>query len=223
MDAYALANRETSRELAAELTRYGGVNPFGKPCWRVVLAQNCVDQSFGVMRHMPCVSADADVTDIEPEKIEAGEFWTPRYHGKGWVLERWFPATAWGSALDWRLATAEDGVTRMMGEYPRQGGYYMVSEEYLEHCPGAGYWKGLIQRELRRMAEMPGDPARLLAQRLYEAQVAEERRNERYLDEVNAIHRSVVDPVLATVGSSAQRVRDEAAEAAGLQGNLAAG
>lgn len=223
MDACARAVRDTPRALMAEITRYGGLNPFGKPQWRVVLAQNVLEESHGVMRHMPLVSADADVTDIEPERVETGEFWTPRYDCKGWILERWFPSTAWGNSLDWRLATAEDGVTRMMGEYPRHGDYYMVSTEFLRECPSVGYWKDEIQEELRRMANLPGDPARLLEDRLREARLDEERRKERYLEEVNMIHRSVVDPLLATVGGTAQRVRDAAALAAGLQGNLAAG
>ena len=37
-----------------EITRYGGLNPFGKPNWRVVLGQNVREQCFGTMRHMPC-------------------------------------------------------------------------------------------------------------------------------------------------------------------------
>lgn len=223
MDRYAHALRDTPRALTAELARYGGLNPHGQPNWRVVLAANVLEQSFGVMRHMPLVTADSDVTDIEPEKVEAGEFWTPRYQQNGWILERWFPPTTWGSPLDWRLATAQDGVTRMMGEWPRHGDWWMVSEEFLPHCPPAAFWKAEIQRELKRMAALPGDPSRVLSERLYTARVAEERRRERYLEEVNYVHRGVVEQVTATVGARAQRVRDAAAADAGLSGNLAAG
>ena len=121
MDQEAKANRETPPALRAEITRYGGLNPYGKPQWRVVLAQNVLEQCFGVMRHLPMVSEDADVTDMAPELIEEGEFWIPRYSGKGWILERWFPTSTWGDQETWNNTYAEDGFTRMMGRFPRHG------------------------------------------------------------------------------------------------------
>lgn len=227
MDAFAHAIKDTPEALRREITRYGGLNPFGRSNWRVVLAQSVLEQSFGVMRHMPCVDPelhpDNVQLEVEPERIETGEFWTPKYSGRGWILERWFPAAVWGNSVQWRLETAEDGITRMMGEFPRHGDYYMVSDGYLAHCAPVGYWKQEIQKELRRIAEMNGNPERRLAEVLYMARVSEERRKEKFVDEVNAIHRSVTEPILATVGSTAQRVRDGLAERIGLMGNLAAG
>jgi hypothetical protein len=217
-------NRSTPRALREEITRYGGRNPFGGPNWRVVVAEDVIEYSRGIMRSMPDVSADADVTDIEPEKVEEGEFWTPRYPGvHGWILERWFPPEAWGEQDDWRLAAGEDGLTPMMGEWPRHGEYYMVSDDALAELPGPGYWKEQINEELRRLAEIPGNPARLLSETLYQARVSEERRKERFIDEVHARHVLLTDPMLATVGSTAQRIRDAVAEENGLRGNLAAG
>lgn len=221
MDAYAMAIWDTPAELLRELVRYGGTNPHGKPNWRVVLAQNVLDQSFGVMRHMPCVSAEAD-PDVEPERVDTGEFWTPRYQGRGWILERWFPATAWGTAAEWEQERAEDG-SRRMGEWPRHGEYFMVSETFLEHLPPADHWKQEIQKELRRMAALPGDPAMHLANTLYANRVREERRYQEFVDQVNAVHRQVIEPTLATVGGTAQRIRDHVAAGLGLEGNLAAG
>jgi hypothetical protein len=227
MDAFAHALKDVPVALHREITRFGGLNPFGKPLWRVVLAQNVLEQSFGVMRHMPCVSADAmpdnEIPDVEPERIETGEFWTPRYSGRGWILERWFPASVWGSLQEWRLATAEDGETRMMGAFPRHGDYYMVSDVCLPKCPSVGYWKTEIGKELRRMTAMHSDPSRRMNEALYMARIAEERRKERFTEEVNSIHRSVTAPILATVGRTAQCLRDGLAEQIGLRGNLAAG
>lgn len=111
----------------------------------------------------------------------------------------------------------------MMGKFPRHGDYFMVSLEYLSSPPSIEHWKREISKEIRRMAAMNGDPARRLAETLYLAKVQEEQRKEKYLEEVNRIHRSVTEPILATVGSTAQRVRDHLAAEIGLRGNLAAG
>lgn len=223
MDAYQLATRDTPRAVEREITRYGGLNPHGQPMWRVVLAQNVREQSFGTMRHMPRVSADADITDIEPERFESGEFWQPRYLNPGWILERWFPPAAWGSQEEWEQATSEDGVTRLKGEWPRHGEYFMVSEEALAEPPPIDHWKREIARLLREEAQAERDPATHLSQLLYLMRTGEQQRNEAYLGEVNYIHRGVVDPMLATVSRTAQRMREQLAGEIGLGGHLAAG
>lgn len=223
MDAEGLALRDTPQEVTREITRYGGLNPFGKPNWRVVLGQNVREQCFGTMRHMPCVSADADITGIEPERFESGELWVPRYSVPGWVLERWFPEHAWGSQDAWEAVTAADGVTRMKGAWPRQGDYFMVGEGPFTEMPPTEWWKKQIAQLLREEAAMPHDPAINLSRHLYMERVREEARREAYLSEVDYIHRSVTDPMLATVGRTAQRVRDRIAEDTGFSGHFSAG
>lgn len=223
MDAERLAMRDTPREVEREITRYGGLNPYGKPMWRVVLGQNVREQSFGTMRHMPRVSAEADIADIEPERYESGELWLPRYITPGWILERWFPPHAWGSQSDWEAVTSEDGTTRLKGEWPRHGDYYMVGEGPFDELPGISYWKQEIARLLREEAEMPHDPATNLSRHLYIERVQEEKRREAFRSEVNFIHQSVTDPVLATVGRMAQRLRDSIAAETGFEGHFSAG
>lgn len=221
MDPHQLAMRDTPREIEREITRYGGLNPHGKPAWRVVLAQNVREQCFGTMRHMPRVSADADITDIEPESYESGEFWVPRYMTPGWILERWFPAHAWGSQADWEAAEADDG-SRLKGEFPRNGDYFMVGEGPFAEMPSTDFWKREIARLLRAEANSPTDPATHLSQHLYLERVAEEARREAYRTEVDQIHRGVTDPLLTTVSRTAQRVRNELADEMGW-GHFAAG
>lgn len=217
-----LATQDTPREVEREITRYGGLNPLGRPAWRVVLAQNVREQCFGTMRHMPRVSVEADIADIEPERYESGEFWVPRYLTPGWILERWFPAHAWGSQSDWEAATSEDGVTKLKGPYPRNGDYFMVGDGPFVEPRSLSYWKGEIARLLRAEANSPTDPATHLSQHLYLERVTEQARREAYLDEVNHIHRSVTDPLLTTVSQTAQRVRQSLAEDLGW-GHFAAG
>jgi hypothetical protein len=222
MDPDRLAARETPREVQREVTRYGGLNPYGKPAWRVVLAQNVLEQSFGTMRHMPRVSAEADIADIEPERYESGEFWTPRYMTPGWILERWFPAHAWGSQDEWEQTTSEDGITKLKGGFPRNGDYFMVGDGPFGELPPVDYWKREIAKLLREEAEQPGDAAALMSRHLYMERVAEQARRDAYVAEVNHLHRAVTDPLLTTVSRTAQRVRNELADDLGW-GHFAAG
>jgi hypothetical protein len=227
MDAYRQALSRTPIGLQREMERYGGTNPFGRPMWRVVLTQCVLEQSFGVMRHMPLVSDDVeDAADVEPERISTGEFWTPRYQVKGWILERWFPAHTWGDVIEWRNSLAADGMTALKGDFPKHGDWWMVSTEALEECPSAAYWKDQIQRELRQMAaigEAANDPAMYLRMQLYAESVEKEAKEERFRDEVNAIHRGVTDPTLATVSRSAQQLRNGMMNEWGMDEHLAAG
>ncbi len=224
------ANRDVPETLRREITRYGGPSPFGTPMWRVVWAANVFREIHGAMRHIPRVSADADIEDIEPEKVEAGDFLTPRYQipeaaGRGAILERWFPAETWGTVAEWEAAESEDG-RRMMGEWPRQGGYQMASADFLREMPPADYWKRQIQQDIRariEAMEAGQDPAAYLAMELYRERQAEKQRGEHFTEEVNHLHRAVVDPMLATLGTTAQRVREEIREEIGLREHLSAG
>lgn len=228
IDLYRMALRDTPKDVVQEISRYGGTNPFGRPLWRVVLAQNVRDQRFGTMRNMPVVSAgmsEEALAEVEPESFESGEFCVPRYMEKGWILERWFPASTWGSQSDWEGQTSEDGETAIMGQYPRQGDYYQISVDGapFAELPPLDLWKTEISRFLREMAHQPTDPAQHLSNHLYLERQREQVRREAYLEEVNHIHRSVVDPTLATIGRTAQSIRDGLMAEHGWQGHLSAG
>lgn len=226
MNPTELATRDIAREIREEITRYGGSNPHGQPAWRVVWAQNVLEQSFGTISNMPRVGADIDVSEVsslEPQSFESGEFWLPRYMNKGAILERWFPATTWGTRGDWESEMAEDGITRLKGEYPRHGDYYMVSDQFYPEMPTIGFWKNEIQREIRRQANTPKDPAAYLSTILFVQRKTEEARRQAFLEEVNNIHRGQVEPLLATVGRTAQLVREGLLVEAGLEGHLSAG
>ena len=225
MNPCEMATRNIRPELAREITRYGGMNPHGAPLWRVVWAENVKEQSFGQMRHMPRIAADCDLNmaEVEPERFESGELWIPRYSERGAILERWFPASVWGSQMDWEQELAEDGQTRLKGAWPRHGDYFMVGDEFLKTMPPAGYWKGQIQKELRRQQNAPTDPGTYLATLLYIERATNQARGEAFAEEVNHIHRNNVEPLLATVSTTAQRLRDELMMEMGMDGHLAAG
>jgi len=225
MDLKSLPTRDTPRHIMAEITRYGGLNPFGEPAWRVVLAQNVKEQTFGTMRHMPVMNADMcdDVPEVEPESFSSGELWVPRYNEVGWILERWFPAHAWGTKTEWESETAADGVTQLKGAFPRHGDYFMVNDAFYLQQQGTDFWKCEIQKCLRDQEAMPGDPATVLGRNLYMHRAKQEQREEDYREEVNRLHRTVTDPILATIGSTAQKLRDQIRAEQGYDFHLAAG
>ena len=225
MNLRSLSTRDTPKHLLAELTRYGGLNPFGHPHWRVVLAQNVREQTFGTMRNMPVLDADAvdDCPEVEPESFASGELWLPRYNEAGWILERWFPAHAWGTQSEWESELAQDGVTRLKGAFPRQGDYFMVNDVFHKSQQSTDFWKACIQECLRRQETMPGDPATVLSRNLYLHRVKQEQKEEDYRNEVNRLHRSVVDPMLATIGRTAQCMRDQIRAEQGFDFHIAAG
>lgn len=218
-----LVHKNIPADLRNRITRYGGTNPHGEPLFRVVWAENVLEQSFGSMRHMPKVTPDSDLSHVEPERFESGEFWTPKYSGRGSILERWGPPEIYGSQAFWEQERAEDGVTPLMGEWPRHGGYFMISDEFYAELRPFDFWAEEIQKELRRQAAAPLDPVAYLSLRLYLLRVAEKDREEKFIEEVNQIHRGTVEPMLATVGRTAQLVRDDLMREAGLTGHLSAG
>lgn len=105
--------KDTPLWIGEELADYGGLSPDGQPLWRIVRAENCRQQCFGTMNHIdPAVLSgmtdETRPTDIVPDRIEEGEFWIPKYRVKGWILQRWFPASVWGTREKWEGERAKD-------------------------------------------------------------------------------------------------------------------
>ena len=135
--------RDTPREVTAKLLAWGGKNDCGEVNWRIVLAENVLVQRAGMWTefaedteqvHFETVGNDVryQTRQIAPDAIRIGMFWVPKYPCTGWILERWFPPSAYGSRQQWESALSQDNVTPMMGPYPERGGYFMLS--------GGGLW-----------------------------------------------------------------------------------
>ena len=226
--------RDTPADVTDKLLRWGGKNEYGDPNWRIILAENHLVQRAGMWTEFDEGTEQVQFEErahdvafktqqIAPTAIRIGMLWVPLYPCTGWILERWFPAHAWGSQSEWEHETAQDGVTRMMGQYPRHGDYYIVSEEFHAEQRSAEFWKGEIQKCLRAEEAMPGDPATMLSRNLYLHRWRQEQREEEYREEVNRLHRTVTDPLLATISKTAQLVRDKIRVEQGFDFHLAAG
>lgn len=219
--------KDTPQWIQDELTEFGGVNPHGKPHWRLVLAQNCRIRCFGTMNHIQpgVIEAMSDTTrptEIIPDRIEDGEHWVPRFREKGWILQRWFPARTWGTREQWEGEKAKDGRTRLLAAYPAAGDYMVMP---------CGPWERLAQVPDLRPAirsyllQQRADPVNwanhILAMTAMEAH-ERQAEAEAYADELATQYRIGVSSVLRSVSGAAQQVRNRVAESVGAV-NLGAG
>jgi len=221
--------KDTPEHIQTELRDYGGLSPDGQPIWRLVLAQNRKILCFGTMNHISINTSKlpefSRPTDVEPDRIEEGRFWVPRYDAKkvvGWILERWFPPHIWGTRNQWDGEKARDGRTRLLAAYPQRGDYMMMP---------AGPWKSISQvGDLKAAircynAQQRRNPVNwghyLQALSLWEEQERQQRADE-YYEELCAAHREVVANTLRTASESAQAFRNVVAEASAGGVNLGA-
>lgn len=208
--------KDTPEWIQAELREYGGLSPDGQPIWRMVLANNCRIHCFGTLNHIARsvqdFPEDAKPTDLVPDRIEEGEFWVPRYKVTGWILQRWFPSSAWGLREKWEGEKARDGRTRMLAAYPLRGDYMMMPCGPWKTIAEAGDLKAAIRcynvQQRRNPASWENHMAGMLA---FEEQ---ERQQlvEAYAEEIAAQHRLGLGSVLRSASESAQKFRNVVAK-----------
>jgi hypothetical protein len=132
---------------------------------------------------------------------------------EGWVLEKWFPASSYGTQAEWYAYKAIDGFTPMLGPYPECGDYEMVygpwlqipSTDALQRMIGQ-YCAGIQGR--RGTAESRAQEALLRYQ--YEEEQAEAKRKREY----DAMMRDHISP-LRSSSLAASRWRQELARRTG--------
>jgi hypothetical protein len=139
--------RDTPAYMVDALKGYGGTNLYGEPLWRVILAENHLVQRAGIWHEFdpndnqvdfgPMSRRDGSVNyqtkQLRPLSVSSAEMrWIPKYPCEGWILERWFPASCWGSKQAWEAVKSSDGVTPMMGPYPARGDYWMMKGPWVE-------------------------------------------------------------------------------------------
>jgi hypothetical protein len=202
--------KDTPAGVRKMLFEYGGRTPDGGPAWRLVLAQNCRIQCFGTMTHAPQAKdqTELDMRETKPDRIEEGAFWVRRYKCKGWILQKWFPASTWGTREEWESRKAADGVTRLHGKYPENGDYYMM----------AGPWRSIehvgnliveIQKVNRSQQKHPSNWDRVFREYLRQDREERESRIHEYETTLEIYRKTQILPVLKSTSSSAQRVRNE--------------
>ena len=205
--------KDTPDFILAELHEYGGESPDGQPIWRLVRAENCRIRCFGTLNHVnPDIvknwSETAKPTDLVPDRIEEGEFWIPRYRVKGWILQRWFPASMWGSKERWESEKAKDGRRRLLAAWPQSGDYMMMPCGPWKSWQDAGDLKAAIRTYNIQQRRNPVNwQNHLMAMTAFEEQERQQAADE-YAAEIAAMHREAFGSALRTVSESAQELRN---------------
>jgi hypothetical protein len=214
------ADRSTPDAVRKELGRFGGLNPYHRANWRLVLAQDRLVRRGGIFTTMP--SGDVAVMEIDPktfevhrrevkpEKVVTGYHDVPKYPVKGWVLERWFPASKYGTQSDWEAAKSSDGVTPMMGPYPHEGDYFMLAGPF-DRIPDIGDLKMAIQMHIREEEERPVGYNQMLLNEINADLEAEQKAYDKTLKDLAHFYDSEVEPILRGSSLGAGRIRNELA------------
>ncbi len=216
--------RATPQAVNDELLAYGLTSPDGQPIWRLVKAELCRVHCFGTRNHIQKGKLEAYENDevqwnekqeaeiketrlIEPDRIEVGEHWIPRYKFKGWVLQRWFPASVWGSRENWEGQRARDERTRLLAAYPSRGDYLMMAGPWPTILQ-AGDLKGAIRVYNLQQRSNPDNWANHLQAMTTFEKMERQQAADAYAEELAAQHRLGVGSVLRSVSSSAQKFRN---------------
>ncbi len=211
--------KDTPAWIQSELREYGGLSPDGQTIWRLVLAQNCRIHCFGTKNHMPDGFKHSQMSDdpeakgsLVPSRIEEGEFWIPRYRIRGWILQRWFPASVWGSKARWEGEKANDGRTRLLAAYPQRGDYMMMPCGPWKTIAEAGDLKGAIRCYNVQQRRNPVNwENHIQSMTVFEEQERQQAAAS-YAEEMATQHRLGVGSILRSVSTSAQKFRNVVAE-----------
>lgn len=228
-----LAPKETLRFIK----RYGGTNPYGHPNWRLVVAADVLVKEAGVWRDWAegLTTAEKGGLNFSPSKEVVGMNFqrydnkpirvvtevreTPKYpESDGWILERWFPASSYGTRQDWHSYKSVDGITPMLGPYPEEGSYEMQYGPWLK-TPAISTIQALISSYTNQMAHKRGTPESRAQEYLmrfqYQYDEAEKKRKAEYTammkDELTPMHSSSL---------AASRWRNRLAENAGISEHI---
>jgi hypothetical protein len=222
-------NIDTPKDYQEFVTRVGGKNPYGKPMWRVVLAQRCLRRSSGLLHSLP--SGDVSVFDVDakgkvhyqqPEDtVKSGEFYLPRYNAEGWIAERWFPASAWGTPEEWGQHKGEAGERLFHEPYPVQGDYFMLIGPF-EKLPEHSDIENALRMFEHEHDKRPTDFKKHFAQVLRDEETAREKRREKLEQDLMYMRKNELVPVLKSGSLEAQRYRNELNASIGDRSHLGA-
>lgn len=184
------------------LLRFGGTNPFGKPQWRLLVGLDRLVKEAGVYRDWAegLTTAEKGGLSFDPIPDQPGVNFRRhenkpirvvtelreirKYpHADGWILEKWFPASAYGTQEEWYSYKAVDGMTPMLGPYPECGDYEMIFGPWTR-IPSTDALQRMISSYSSGINNRRGTPASRAQEALlryeYEEELAELKRKEEY-------------------------------------------
>ena len=214
----------------AAIARIGGNNPYGKPMWRVVLAQNCIVKRGGIQRELD--NGEQSIVTVGPggrvieskvhSSVTSGVLEVPRYNcADGWIVEKWFPASTWGTPDQWRSEKSADGMRILQEEYPAEGRYWMMMGPF-DHIPDLGDLENAIAMHKESMQSQPSNYDAYFRQVMRDEEYARKKAKDKLVAELNYRRKNELVPVLKSTSLEAQRFRNQLTEQTGLREHLGA-
>lgn len=176
--------RRAPRWLQDMLTRRYGRNPFGEPRYRLVWAPARLEASGGVWTDWDALVKPGERRDgvASPLRRRAELRWIPKYPGEEcWLIERWIPASSYGTAERWYLPVAEGG-TRLAcgicacGDYPYMGDYEDIGARMYWY-PTERHVTLAVDAVEHARREKPATAAGCALRRTWRAQQEQEKRD----------------------------------------------
>lgn len=242
LDHYAGA--EPSKHISDTLVRRGGKNGMGFPIYRLVDSPAVMEKVGGIWQEWDPNLNVQDRGGIEsseggapveshhrPERVAAELREVPTYSHldePGWVLERWYPASYFGSPTAWEqnvvLTPDDEGKLTVpsniprLGPFPSQGRYLMIVGPFpLE--PDLGFLQDYIAWWEERRASFPTDVEEHIRNCVQRAMDREEVRSEHAMRENHMRLMDSVSPLTST-SLEAGRWRSKSFEKAGMTSHI---
>jgi hypothetical protein len=225
------------RDTERFLKRYGGLNPQGKPKWRLIVSEDRLVREAGVYRDWAegLTTAEKGGLGFAPLKGQPGMAYqryqnkplrvvtevrdTPKYpHAEGWILEMWFPASIYGTRDDWYSYKADDGITPMLGPYPECGDYELQFGPW-KTLPSIDTLQQHISRYASSIANRKGTAWARAVEYVQRAEYAKKKEEKRFREEAAAEFNDVLTPMKST-SLAASRWRNGLARQAGIKGHI---
>lgn len=219
---------------------FGGTNPYGQPKWRLVVAGEIFVREAGVWRDWADglttaekgglnFTPNPDIPGVNyqryentPDRVVTEIRDTRKYpESEGWILERWFPASTFGTQENWYAQKSIDGLTPCLGPYPERGDYEFCYGPW-EQLPTTDVIQLRISQYTAQINNRTGTPESRLRDYMYRFEynqrIAEEKRKKEY----EAMFKEELTPMNSS-SLAASRWRNDLAARTGLRSHVGIG
>lgn len=234
--------------LRAHLARIGGLNIYNEPTFRIVRAERCVrrislerpffgddqdpTQAIPMQQVADLINSGVSEVDameegaaisarnLKPLRTEIGETLFPKYPFEGIVIERWQPASFYGTKSEWEAIHVAK--FPFLGAYPQYGDYDMIGSAEsgkVKRWPSMAFCTEVIRhyREIQKT-----QPENCYQRFLIRAHALMKQAEKKEKDLQRYYHEHLTDEwtgkcgLLNRVSLAAGRYRNEVAKKAGI-------
>lgn len=220
------------KDLQKHLLRRGGTNVFGESIYRLVWAAAHLHKRGGRWHewdpNIPVNERNGvhwkfDTRGVltpfmhKPLRIIEEVRETRKYAFEGWVIERWMPASYYGSQEAWENRVLHGTTIPLLGPYPAEGEYELVAGgEDDKRLPTTGQMDNALAECERLRNRWTGSVAQAIKNRVQEAEYEYQKSVARQ-DEALRLQLLEGRKILMSTSLEGGRIRNELAARAGIR------